>query len=155
MSSWKTHLTVSSFLLLIWIVLLFKYKLIDNYFLLILLIFFSSFLSIFPDVDTWKSNIRNLLSFILASIIIVYFIFNMNFDSILSLVTSFILIYIFFRFFPTEHRGITHKFSFAVFFSFVLTIILWMLFNFSMISFIVYFLVFLSGYLSHLFLDAF
>jgi hypothetical protein len=154
MPSWKTHLTVNSFLLLIWVVLFFNYNLINNYFLLILLVFFSSFLSIFPDIDTWKSDIRNLLSFLLASVLTIYFFFNMSFNSIFSLLISFILIYVLFRFFPTKHRGITHKFWFSMFFSFMLTIILWMLFNFSMISFLVYFAVLLSGYLSHLFLDA-
>ena len=131
------------------------YPLINNYFLLILLIFFSSFLSVFPDIDTWKSKIRGLFSFILASIAIVYFFFNMSFNSISSIIISFILIYVLFRFFPIKHRGITHNFSFSVFISFMLTIILWLLFNFSMISFLVYFTVILSGYLSHLFLDAF
>jgi len=154
MPSWKTHLTVNSFLLLVWVVLLFNNNLINNYFLLILLIFFSSFLSVFPDIDTWKSDIRNLFSFVLASVITVYFFFNMTFSSILSIFISFIFIYVLFRFFPTKHRGITHKFLFSVFFSFMLTVILWFLFNFSMVSFLVYFLVILSGYLSHLFLDA-
>ena len=154
MPSWKTHLTLNSFLSFIWIILLFNYNLINNYFLLILLIFFSSFLSIFPDIDTWKSNIRNLFSFLLASVVTVYFLFNINFNSIFSLFASFILIYIFFRFFPTKHRGVTHKFWFSVFFCLIITIILWLLFNFSMINFLVYFLVLLSGYLSHLFFDA-
>ena len=154
MPSWKTHITINSFLLLIWIILLFNYNLINNYLLLILLIFFSSFLSVFPDVDTWKSKIRDFFSFILTSVVIVYFFFNMSFNSVISLFISFIFIYILFRFFPTKHRGITHKFSFSAFFSFMLTIILWILFNFSMINFLVYFLVILTGYLSHLFLDA-
>jgi len=154
MPSWKTHLTFNFFILFGWIILFFNYNLIDNYFLLILLIFSSSFLSIFPDIDTWKSNIRNLFSFILASIITVYFFFNMSFNSILSLLVSFILIYILFRFFPTKHRGITHKFRFSVFFCLVIMMILWTLFNFSMVNFLVYFTVLLSGYFSHIFLDA-
>ena len=154
MPSWKTHLTVNSFLLLIWIILLFNYGFITNYFLLIFLIFFSSFLAIFPDIDTWRSNIRNLFSFVLASIAVIYFFFNMSFNSILSLLVSFILIYILFRFFPTKHRGITHKFRFSVFFCLVIMMILWTLFNFSMVNFLVYFTVLLSGYFSHIFLDA-
>jgi len=154
MPSWKTHLTFNSFLLLVWILLFLNYGLINNYFLLILLVFFSSFLSIFPDIDTWKSDIRNLFSFVLASIVTVYFFFNMNFSSIFSLLVSFIFIYVLFRFFPTKHRGITHKLWFSVFFCLMITVILWLLFNFSIVSFLVYFLVILSGYLSHLFLDA-
>jgi len=154
MPSWKTHLTFNSFLLLFWVVLLFNYGL-NNYFLLILLVFFSSFLSIFPDIDTWKSDIRNLFSFVLASVVTVYFFFNMSFNSILSLLVSFILIYIVSRFFPTKHRGVTHRFWFSVFFCLVITVILWLLFNFFMVSFLVCFFVILSGYLSHLFLDAF
>ncbi len=154
MPSWKTHLTVNSFLLLLWIVLFLNYSFIGNYFLLLLLIFFSYFLSIFPDIDTWKSKIRSIFSFILASIAIVFFFFNMSFNSVFSIIISFIFIYILFRFFPTKHRGITHTFPFSMFPSFILTILLWLLFDFSMISFLVYFAVILSGYLSHLFLDA-
>jgi len=154
MPSWKTHITVNSFLLLVWILLFLNYGFINNYFLLILLIFFSSFLSIFPDIDTWKSEIRNFFSFVLASIITVYFFFNMGFNSIFSLLISFVLIYVLLRFFPTKHRGITHKFTSSVVFCLIITIVLWLLFNFSMISFLVYFAVILSGYLSHLFLDA-
>lgn len=154
MPSWKTHITINFFVLLSWVILLFNYGFINNYFLLIILIFFSSFLSIFPDIDTWKSKIRNIFSFVLTSVVIVYFFFNMNFNSVLSLLVSFVLVYVLFRFFPTKHRGITHKFSFSVFFCFILTIVLWLLFNFSMVDFFVYFLVILSGYLSHLFLDA-
>jgi hypothetical protein len=153
MPSWKTHLTFNFFVLLFWIIGLFSYGFINNYFLLIILIFFSSFLSIFPDIDTWRSNIRNLFSFVLASIAIVYLFFNINFNSVLSLITSFIFIYILFRFFPTKHRGITHKFSFSVFLCLFLTVILWLLFNFSLINLLVYFMILLSGYLSHLFLD--
>ena len=155
MSSWKTHLLFNSFILLFWLISLFNYNLINNYFLLILLFFFGSFLSVFPDIDTWKSDIRNLLSFALASIITVYFFFNMNFNSVLSLVTIFILVYLFFRLFPTKHRGITHKLSFSIFSCLMVTIILWIIFNFSMVSFIIYFLVLLSNYLSHLILDIF
>lgn len=154
MPSWKTHLTINSFILLILVVVLFNYNLINNYFLLILLVFFSSFLSIFPDIDTWKSDIRNFLSFSLASVLTVYSFFNVSFNSLFSLLISFVFIYILFRFFPTKHRGITHKLWFSVFFSSMLTLMLWFLFNFSMINFLVYFAVLLSGYLSHLFLDA-
>ena len=154
MPSWKTHLTFNFFVLLVLVIILLNHGFIENYFLLIFLVFFSSFLSIFPDIDTWKSNIRNLFSFLLASIVTVYFFFTMSFDSVFSFIISFVLIYIFLRFFPTKHRGITHKFSFSVSLSFMLTIVLWILFNFSTISFLVYFLVLLSGYLSHLFLDA-
>ena len=155
MPSWKIHLAVSFFISFIWVVLLFDHGLISNYFLLILIILSSSFMSVFPDIDTWKSNIRNLFSFILASMIIVYFSFNLSPNTIFSLIIGFISLYVLFRFFPTKHRGLTHKLSFSVFFCSVITIILWIMFNFSIINFVVYFLVLLSGYLSHLFLDAF
>ena len=77
MSSWKTHIVLNFFILFIWIMFLFNYNFIDNYFLLILLILFSSFLSIFPDIDTWKSKIRDFFSFLFASILTVYFFFNL------------------------------------------------------------------------------
>jgi hypothetical protein len=155
MPSWKTHLIFNFLILFVWVVLLFNHNFIDNYFLLILLILFSSFLSIFPDIDTWKSKIRDIFSFLLALILTIYFFFNMNFNSVLSLLVSFIFIYVLFRFFPTKHRGITHKLSFSIIFCLAITVILWVMFNFSMTNFIVYFLILLSGYLSHLFLDVF
>jgi len=153
MSSWKTHLIFNSLLLFVWIKFLLNYGFVNDYFLLILLIFFSLFLSIFPDVDYSKSRIRDTLALIIASIITIYFFLNLTFNSILSLLISFIFLYILFRFFPTKHRGITHNFWFSVLFSLILTGILWMMFNFSLINFIVYFLFILSGYVSHLFLD--
>ena len=153
MPSWKTHFIFNSLLLFVWIKFLLNYGFVNDYFLLILLISFSLFLSIFPDVDYSKSRIRDTLALIIASIITIYFFLNLTFNSILSLLISFIFLYILFRFFPTKHRGITHKFWFSVLFSLILTGILWMMFNFSLINFIVYFLFILSGYMSHLFLD--
>jgi membrane-bound metal-dependent hydrolase YbcI (DUF457 family) len=154
MPSWKKHLTFNAFLQLIWIKFLFDYGFVDNYTLLIFLIFFSSFLSLFPDVDTSKSNIRNVLSLILASTIMVYFFLNSDPNSIFLTITGFVFLYVLFKFFPMKHRGITHNFWFSMFFSFVVTAMLWMIVNFSSINFLVYFFFVLSGYVSHLFLDA-
>jgi membrane-bound metal-dependent hydrolase YbcI (DUF457 family) len=144
----------NAFLQLIWIKFLFDYGFVGNYTLLILLLFFSSFLSLFPDVDTSKSNIRNVLSLVLASTIMVYFFLNSDSNSIFLVVVSFVSLYILFRFFPTKHRGVTHNFWFSMFFSFVVTVILWIMFNFSSFYFLVYFFFVSSGYMSHLFLDA-
>jgi membrane-bound metal-dependent hydrolase YbcI (DUF457 family) len=154
MPSWKKHLTFNAFLQLIWIKFLFDYGFVDNYTLLIFLIFFSSFLSLFPDVDTSKSNIRNVLSLILASTIMVYFFLNSDPNSIFLTITGFVFLYVLFKFFPMKHRGITHNFWFSMFFSFVVTTMLWTIVNFSSINFLVYFFFVLSGYVSHLFLDA-
>lgn len=153
MPSWKVHLVFNSLLLFVWIKFLLNYSFVNDYILLIFLIFFNSFLSIFPDVDYPKSRIRDVLAVMLASIATIYFFLNLTFNSILSLLVSFVFLYILFKFFPTKHRGITHNFWFSALFSFVLTGILRMMFDFSLINFVIYFIFILSGYVSHLFLD--
>ena len=155
MPKWKWHLLLNSLLMILWIKFLLEYGFLNDYFLLIFLVFFSSFLSIFPDIDSSKSGIRDIFAVIFASIALIFIIYKFSVESIFLLFFSFIFLYLFFRFFPTKHRGITHKLSFSIFFCLIITIILWIMFNFSIVNFIVYFLVLLSSYLSHLFLDAF
>lgn len=153
MPSWKKHLIFNSLLILAWLIFFFSYDLINNYLLLLFLISFSYFFSLFPDIDTSKSYIRNILSFLLAFTLVVYLFFNLNIHSFLQMMFSFVILYVFFRFFPTKHRGMTHSLWFSVLCSFFVTIILWLIFHFSSSRFMIYFFFILSGYVSHLFLD--
>jgi membrane-bound metal-dependent hydrolase YbcI (DUF457 family) len=116
------------------------------------LIFFNIFLTIFPDVDSSKSKIRNVFAVILASMTTVYLLLNSNYN-IVYLLIGFISFYILFRFFPTKHRGFTHSFWFSIFLSFIMTSIIWLTFSFPLLNLSIYFFFILSGYLSHIFLD--
>ena len=153
MPHWKVHLLFNFFVILIWIFFLLNLGLFGNSILIILLIFLSSFFSILPDIDSPKSKIRDIFAVIIASFIVVYFILNFSLNSVLYILVGFIFLYLFFRFFPTKHRGLTHSFWFSIFMTLILTIILFQIFSFSFKGFFVYFFFILSGYLSHLFLD--
>jgi len=152
MPSWKVHLIFNSLILFLWIRFLFNYNLINNYVLLIFLMFFNMFLTVFPDVDSSKSKIRNIFAVILASITAVYLFLSSNFNFVYLLI-GFISFYIIFRFFPTKHRGFTHSFWFSTLLSFIITTTIWITFSSSLLNLSIYFLLILSGYLSHLFLD--
>jgi len=152
MPKWKWHLLINSMLIIAWINFLLEYGFLSNYLLLIFLVFFSSFLSIFPDVDSSKSNIRDIFAVIFASVAIFFIISNLS-VGILLLLFCFIFLYNFFKFFPTKHRGITHKFWFSLLVSLVLVFMLWVIFSFSSTEFALYFLFVFSGYFSHIFLD--
>lgn len=154
MPSWKVHLIFNFLILVVWIKFLLTYGLVNDYSLLGLMIFFSSFLSIFPDIDCTKSGIRTFLAVLLASVIIIYFFLVSVLNSIISLLFSFTFLFFLFKFFPTEHRGITHTFWFSISFSFLITLILWISLGFSSHGFLIYFFLLLTGYLSHIFLDA-
>jgi membrane-bound metal-dependent hydrolase YbcI (DUF457 family) len=88
-----------------------------------------------------------------ASVALIFIIYKFSVESIVSLFFSFIFLYLFFKFFPTKHRGITHKFLFSLMISFFSVFILWLIFGFSPIEFAIYFLFIFSGYFSHIFLD--
>ena len=153
MPSWKVHLIFNLILVFVWIRILLNYGFLNDYLLIISLVILSSFLSVFPDIDTPKSKIRNYFSLVIATIIVLYLIINLTIESFLSLFATFIFLYLLFKFFPVKHRGITHSFGFSILFSFVMTVILWLMFGFSLTEFIVYFFVIIIGYLSHIFLD--
>ena len=152
MPSWKVHLIFNSLLLFVWIRFLLNYGLISDYVLLLFLIFFNTFLTIFPDVDSSKSKIRDFFAVILASITTVYLFLNSNFN-VVYLLMGFISFYVIFKFFPTKHRGFMHSFWFSIVLSLLITVMVWVAFTFSFLNLIVYFFFILSGYLSHLFLD--
>jgi len=117
------------------------------------LILFNILATVFPDIDTPKSKIRGYVSLILTIVVTGYLVINFSLNSIISVVLTFIFIYLVIRFFPTKHRGITHTFWFSLVFSSGLTFILWLMFEFSGFEFGVYYLVIFWGYLSHLILD--
>lgn len=153
MPSWKIHLIFNLIFLIIVLNFLYRNELLVDPFSIIFLIIFNILATIFPDIDTPKSKIRQYVSLILALTLIFYFIINFSINSFLSLTISFLSIYLFIRFFPTKHRGVTHKLWFSVIFSLGAGFILWFLFRYNIFEFLVYSLVIFIGYLSHLILD--
>ena len=153
MPNWKWHILLNSVVLIFWIWVLLNFGFLDDYVLLILLVFFNSFLTVFPDIDSTKSGIRDFFAVLIACILLIYVMYKFSVESIVYLFLSFIFLYLFFKFFPTKHRGITHKFWFSLIPSFIFVLILWFMFGFGLIEFFVYFLFILSGYLSHIFID--
>ena len=152
MPSWKVHLIFNSLFLFVWVKFLLNYGFINDYILLSFLILFNTFLTMFPDVDSSKSKIRDFFAIILSSMITIYLLLNSNYNFVYLLV-GFMSFYILFRFFPTKHRGFTHSLWFSIFLSLIITVMVWLTFNSSMLNLSIYFFFILSGYLSHLFLD--
>ncbi len=143
----------NTFFIIVWIILFFNYGFINDYLLLIFMIFINYFLSIFPDIDSTKSDMRNFFAITLSLIVLFYFVFNSFVESLTFFFFSFVILYLLFRFFPTKHRGITHNFWFSVSVSFIITIVYFFVFKFSFRVSLVYFLFLLSGYISHIILD--
>lgn len=150
MPSWKIHLLFNSFFLPIFIKLFLSFD--PNYSILLILIPFNILASVFPDIDSTKSKIRNAFAIIIALTAILYF-FNIGIDSMIILFICFVAFYLFIRFFPTKHRGITHDVIFSIVFSLIATTIIWIIFAFSSTVFVVCFLIIFFGYASHMFLD--
>ena len=153
MPSWKIHLIFDLIFVIVFVGTLFGVGVLDNILLLVFLILFNILATIFPDIDTPKSKIRKYVSLILALVVTSYLVIDFSLSSILSVVTTFFFIYLLIRFFPTKHRGITHRLWFSPVFSLGLTFILWLMFNVSLTEFTSCFLIILWGYLSHLILD--
>jgi hypothetical protein len=152
MPSWKVHLIFNSLFLFVWVRFLLNYGFISDYILLLFLIFFNTFLTIFPDIDSSKSKIRDVFAIIIASVITVYLFLNSSFNFVYLLI-GFVSFYIIFKFFPTKHRGFTHSLWFSILLSLVITVMVWITFNPSLQNLGIYFFLIFSGYLSHLFLD--
>lgn len=115
MPSWKIHLIFNLiFIPLFWKIFLGNLFL-ENLLLFFFLLFLYGLFSVFPDIDTSKSKIRDYISLILAVLITILFMFNIN--SIIFLPIGFLVLYLFFKYFPTKHRGFTHSFWFCLFLS--------------------------------------
>ena len=153
MPSWKIHLIFN----LIFIPLFWKIFLgnlfSENLILFFFLLFLYELFSIFPDIDTSKSKIRDCISLILAAVITVMFMFNINMNSVIILPLGFLILYLIFKYFPTKHRGFTHSLWFSVFLPLFFIIIIRILFSFSFYDGLIYFMFLFSGYIFHIILD--
>ena len=153
MPSWKIHLIFDLIFMVVFLGLIFSLGLINNLITMFFLVLFNLIATLFPDIDTPKSKIRAYVSLILALVIIGFLIINHSVNSVISGLVGFTLIYLVIRFFPTEHRGVTHSPWFSLICSFALTFVFWLMFRFSGFEFAIYYLIILWGYLSHIILD--
>lgn len=153
MPSWKIHLIFNLiFIPLFWKIFLGQLFL-ENIFLFSLLLFLYLFFSVFPDLDTSKSKVRDYVSFILATIITIFLILIANFTYVFTLPLTFLLIYFFLKYMPTKHRGFTHSLKFSILFPFIFLFSIKFLLEFSFLDMSLYFLFLFSGYLFHIILD--
>jgi len=151
MPSWKTHLLIG-FLIAI-LCINFAKDFLADYYLIGFLILFSSLASVFPDIDTSKSNIRTIFSLLISASVTIYLILNWDVNSVFPIILVFLLSYLIVKYFPTKHRGATHRITFSVIFSFLMAAVLWLVFDLFLIEFIVCFGIIEVGYVSHIVAD--
>jgi len=153
MPSWKTHLIFGCLLLLLWFNILYffmqpllTFKNISIFSVLTI------FISIFPDVDLKKSKSRALVSFLIASIFLVVYIFTFPQTWYYGIAFA-IIVYLLFLLLPTKHRGITHYFLFSLIFTVLLSLSFYLVFNLTQTEALFLSGIVLTTYCLHLFLD--
>lgn len=154
MPDWKTHFIFSLFLTITWISIFYFADLQLSFESLVTLIVLIIFTSLFPDIDTKKSKIRNVVSMAIAAIVVgVYIFFYM--ETWYYAPVYFVLLYLILKYLPTKHRGITHTFKFSILFSFVLAAVSIAFVQFSIENFLFWFFIVFSSYSLHLLIDRF
>jgi len=148
MPDWKTHFIFALFIVIAWL-FVFQYVQIKfNFEQLIALVGFSLLASLFADVDTKQSKIRDVMSmaasFAVSILYIIFFMETWYYGPV-----YFVLLYLILKYLPSKHRGITHTFRFSFLFSMVLTVLYSMFKEFS----IMWFAIIFSSYSLHLILD--
>ena len=134
----KTHFIFSLFLTITWISIFYFADLQLSFESLVALIVLTVFTSLFPDIDTRRSKIRDAVSMAIAAIVTGMYLFFYTGTWYYA---------------PIKHRGITHTFKFSVLFSAGLASV-YMVFNPFMLERLVFwFVVVFSSYALHLALD--
>lgn len=153
MPSWKTHLIFDLVFTTVLVGIGMQTGLITNIYLISSLILFNLISAVFPDIDTTKSKIRGHVSLLLSVVLTIYILFNFKIHSVLGAIMVFFFLYILLRFFPTKHRGMTHRIWFSILFSGLLTSIIWYFYELPLYPTLFSFLVIFWGYLSHILVD--
>lgn len=154
MPTWKTHIFLNILFFIAWTKIIFSVTSVDIFYPIVVLIFVV-IASVFPDIDTTKSKMRDWFSLLLAIAITLFYMFNFESNNWLKIPIYFIGLYLFLRFFPTPHRTITHTFSVCLIFSLAMTLMLWFVFTPSPVLTLLTFLILFISYSSHLILDKF
>lgn len=153
MPSWKTHILLNLIIFIFWVKLLFLiYPSIDIRYLFILLPLVI-FVSIFPDIDTKRSKIREWISLVLATCIVILFLIIRVTEIWYNIPISFLVLYFSLKYLPTRHRTLTHTLLFSFIFSLILTWIFWIFFAPTIGILFLTFLILFISYNSHLFFD--
>lgn len=153
MPSWKTHILLNLIIFIFWVKLLFLiYPSIDIRYLFILLPLVI-FVSIFPDIDTKRSKIREWISLVLATCIVILFLIIRATEIWYNIPISFLVLYFSLKYLPTHHRTLTHTLLFSFIFSLILTWIFWIFFTPTIGILFLTFLILFISYNSHLFFD--
>lgn len=153
MPSWKTHIFVNLIIFIFWLRLLYYFKPQTSIAYSITMLLFVIISSVFPDIDTSKSKIRNWFAISFSLIATVVYLLNFNLNKWYNIFTFFIISYFVIRFFPTRHRGLTHTVKFSFFFSLVMFLPIFLLFGFDIITAIMTLAMLLLSYVSHIALD--
>ena len=152
MPNWKGHLIFSLFLVIAWISIFYFANFQLSLGSLSALIIITIFASLFPDVDMKRSKIRDVVSFIIATILVGVYVFFYTTTWYYAPV-YFILLYLILKYLPTKHRGVTHTFKFSILFSFVIATVYFAFAQFSAEIFLFWFFISFSSYNLHLLLD--
>lgn len=153
MPSWKIHLIFNLiFIPLFWKIFL-SQLFLENIFFFFFILFLYGFFSVFPDLDTSKSKVRDYVSILLATVITIFLILIIDFTFIFALPISFLLIYFLLKYIPTKHRGFTHSLKFSILFPFFIILIMKFILEFSYENMIIYTIFLSLGYLFHIILD--
>ena len=153
MPSWKVHTFLSIIMFLSWSIFLFYVGLKFEFYYLATVLFFVVIAGVFADIDSTKSKIRELVSLVLSILVILGLFMYLKPEKWYYLPLYFILVYFFFKYLPTQHRGFTHTFSFSFFLSIGITIFLLFVFNLDFLMALLTFFILFVVYSSHIFLD--
>ena len=152
MPSWKTHIFLNILFFAVWLKFLLSLTSVGIFYSATVLIFVI-IASVFPDVDSNRSKIRDWFSLLLALIIMIFYLLNFEINDWLKAPIYFLGVYMFLRFFPTPHRTITHTFFICFVFSVSITFLLSTIFLPSVLAIILTFAILFISYSTHLILD--
>ncbi len=157
MPDWKTHFIFSLFIVIAWITVFHFMGISTNIRNVLTLVTFSTFSSLFPDIDMKRSKIRDFVSLSVSAVVSLIYIINFT-STWFYAPFYFFLIYFILKYIPMKHRGITHRYEFSIVFSVLLTY-LYMVFipgvHSSEVKTLVWFFVILTSYDLHLLIDSF
>jgi len=163
MPDWKTHFIFGLFLAILWLSVwlgALQALIHPDVGKIVMLVIFSIFTSLFPDIDIKKSKMRDFVALLVSTVVSVPYVFFFP-SSWYYAPIYFVLLYLILKYLPTKHRGITHSVKFSILFSLVLAF-LYFIFKESLAAeltvefvpeLILWFFVVFSGYSLHLILD--
>lgn len=150
MPSWRIHISLNIILFFFWSKAVSLFFPEIDIFYLIFIFPLTILASVFPDIDTSKSRIRDWTASIIVLFIALMFIPRYSLDNFIKIPILLFCLYLFFRFFPMKHKGFTHKLLFTFIFSLVLT--LTSIFIYPEMYLMTFSIIFIS-YITHILLD--